>query len=98
VWESITSIVIQNCFSKCGFGIEDAVVTEEDDQNNSDWVELQGHIDCPSNFDEFLNMDHLIPTTEDHTATSLDIPDSEHVVHEREEEGERMQPLPACPT
>jgi hypothetical protein len=28
----------------------------------------------------------------------LDIPDSEHVVHEREEEGERMQPLPACPT
>jgi hypothetical protein len=39
-WEFITFTVIQNCFSKCGFGIEDAVVTEEDDQDNSDWVEL----------------------------------------------------------
>jgi hypothetical protein len=39
-WKPITSIVIQNCFAKCGFGIEDAVVTEEDDQANNDWVEL----------------------------------------------------------
>jgi hypothetical protein len=83
-WESITSTVIHNCFSKCGFGIEDAVVTE-DDQDNSNWVELQGHVDCPSNFDEFLNVDQLIPTTEDHTATSLDDPDSEHVVYGQEE-------------
>jgi hypothetical protein len=60
--KSITSTVIQNCFSKCDFGIEDAIVTEEDDQDNSDWVELQGHVDCPSNFDEFLNVDQLIPT------------------------------------
>jgi hypothetical protein len=44
-WESITSAVIQNCFAKCGFGIEDAVVTEEVDQDNSDWVELQGPVD-----------------------------------------------------
>jgi hypothetical protein len=86
-WESITSTVIQNCFSKYGFGIEDAVVAEEDDQDNSDWVELQGHVDFPSNFDEFLNVNQLIPTTEDHTATSLDIPDSEHVVYEQEQEG-----------
>jgi hypothetical protein len=50
-WESITTTVVQNCFSKCGFGIKDAVVTEEDDHDNSDWVELQGHADCPSNFD-----------------------------------------------
>jgi hypothetical protein len=49
-WESVTSTVIQKCFSKCGFGIEDAVVTEEDDQDNSGRVELQGHVDCPSNF------------------------------------------------
>jgi hypothetical protein len=73
-WQSITSTVIQNCFAECSFGIEDAVVTEEDDQGSSDWVELQGHADCPSNSDEFLNVDQLIPATEDHTAKSLDIP------------------------
>jgi hypothetical protein len=27
-WESITLTVIQNYFAKCGFGIEDAVITE----------------------------------------------------------------------
>jgi hypothetical protein len=53
-WESITSTVIQNYFSKYGFGIKNAVVTEKDDKDNSDWVELQGHVDCPSNYDEFL--------------------------------------------
>jgi hypothetical protein len=64
----------------------------------TDWVELQGHVDCPSNFDEFLNVDQLIPTTKDHTATSLtslDVPDSEHVAYDQEEEGEG---LPARPT
>jgi hypothetical protein len=55
---------------------------------------------CPSNFDEFLNVDQLIPTTEDQMATSLDIPDSKHMVYEWEEEADRekMQPLPAHPT
>jgi hypothetical protein len=53
MWESITSTVIQNCFSKCGFGIEDAVVTEEDDQDNSDWVELQGHVIAPATLMSF---------------------------------------------
>jgi hypothetical protein len=43
-------------------------------------------------------VDQLIPTTEDHTATSLDVPDSDHVAYEQEEEGEGMQPLPARPT
>jgi hypothetical protein len=61
-------------------------------------VELQGHADCPSSSDEFLNVDQLIPTTEDHTATRLDIPDSDHVAYEQEEQGEGMQPLPARPT
>jgi hypothetical protein len=84
-WESITSTVIQNCFSTCGFGIKDAV-TEEDDQDNSDLVELQGHVDCPSNFDEFLHVDQLIPTTEDQTTTSLDVPDSGLMAYEWEEE------------
>jgi hypothetical protein len=51
--ESITSTVTQNCFVKCGFGIKYAIITEEDDQDNSDWVELQGYVDCPSNFDDF---------------------------------------------
>jgi hypothetical protein len=61
-------------------------------------VELQGHADCPGNFDEFLNVDRLIPTAEDHTATSLDVPDSEQVVYEWEVEGVGMQLLPARPT
>jgi hypothetical protein len=56
-------------------------------------MKVQGHVDCPSNFDEFLNVNQLIPTTEDRTATSLDVPDSEHVAYEWEEEGEGMQPL-----
>jgi hypothetical protein len=43
-------------------------------------------------------VDQLIPTTEDHTATSLDVPDSEHVAYEQEVEGEGAQPLPARPT
>jgi hypothetical protein len=46
----------------------------------------------------FFNVDQLIPTTEDHVATNLDVPDSEHVAHEQEEKGEGMQPLPARPT
>jgi hypothetical protein len=57
---------------------------------------MQGHVDCHSNFDEFLNVDQLIPTTEDQT-TSLDIPESGFVVYEWEEEaeGEDIQLLPA---
>jgi hypothetical protein len=96
-WESITS-VIQNCFTECGFGIEDAVGTEEDDQDNSDWVELQGHVDCPSTSDKYLNVDQLILTTEDLSQRSFDIPDCEHLADEQEEEGEEMRPLSECLT
>jgi hypothetical protein len=53
-WEFITSSVIQNCVTKCSFGIEDAIGTEEHDQDNSDWVELQDHVHCPSTFDQFI--------------------------------------------
>jgi hypothetical protein len=87
-WESIRFTVIQNCFAKYSFSIEDAVITEEDDQDNSNWVVLQGHVDCPRNFNEFLNVDQLIPTTEDHTATGLDVPDSKHMGSEGEEMAE----------
>jgi hypothetical protein len=31
-------------------------------------VELQGHADCPSKFDEGVFFYQLIPTTEDHTS------------------------------
>lgn len=97
-WESNTSTATHKCFSKCSFGIEDAVVTE-DDQDNSNWVEMQGHVQCPSNFHEFLNADQLMLTTKEHSATSQDVPDSKRVVHEQEEEvkGEEMQPLPVRP-
>jgi hypothetical protein len=43
-------------------------------------------------------VDQLIPTSEDHTASNLDIPESEHVAYEQDEEREGMQPLPARPT
>jgi hypothetical protein len=36
-------------------------------------VELQGHTDCPSTFDEFLNVDKSVPATTDQQA-SLDGP------------------------
>jgi hypothetical protein len=63
-------------------------------------VELQGHVDCPSNYDEFLNVDQLIPTTEDQMATSFYIPDRHHMAYEWEEgmKGEEMQLFPAHPT
>jgi hypothetical protein len=57
-------------------------------------------VDWPSNFDEVLNVDQLIPTTEDQKATSFGIHYSKHMVYEWQEEveWEEMQPLPACPT
>jgi hypothetical protein len=61
-------------------------------------VELQGHVDCPSIFDEFLDVDQLIPTTEDSSIQSLHLPDCEHMANEQEEEEEETQPLPVCPT
>jgi hypothetical protein len=42
---------------------------------------------------EFLNVDQLIPITEDLSTQSLVLPDCEHMVNEKEEEGEEMQPL-----
>jgi hypothetical protein len=58
-WEPTISTLIQNCFAKCSFGIEDAT---EDDQHNNILMELQYHLDCPSNYDESLNADQLVPT------------------------------------
>ena len=59
---------------------------------------LQGHIDCPSTFKEFLNVDKCVPTTTDQP-TTLDSPGrrSEHVVGEEEEKMEETWPLPTQP-
>jgi hypothetical protein len=46
-------VVIQNWFAKCGFGTLSEVSSEED-QESKEQAEFQGHMDCPSNFDEFL--------------------------------------------
>jgi hypothetical protein len=40
--------VIQNYFPRCGFGNQDAVDKEKKDQNNRDWVKMQGKMDCPN--------------------------------------------------
>lgn len=45
-WVSITSTVIQTYLSKCGFVIEDVVDIVEEDQDTSDWAELQGKMNC----------------------------------------------------
>jgi hypothetical protein len=47
------STVVQNSFLKCGFSIEDPVDIQEEDQDSSEWVELQGKTDCPSSFEDF---------------------------------------------
>ena len=38
-----------------------AVNTAENKENGK-WEKLQDHIDCPSSFDELLNVDQLIPS------------------------------------
>jgi hypothetical protein len=50
-------------------------------------VELQGHVDCPNKYDDFLNVDQLIPTTEDDT-TRLDVPGSRLLAYKCEQETE----------
>jgi hypothetical protein len=62
-WESIMPVVIKNWFAKYGAGTLSKVSNEEAEEND-EWVELQGHLDCPSNFDEFLNVYKSIPTTD----------------------------------
>ena len=94
-WESIMPAVIQNCFAKCGFGTASSDSTDSDEEN-CEWVELQGQIDCPSTFEEFLNVDKSVPTTTDQP-TSLDGPgpSSEHMVGEEEENMEETRSGPA---
>jgi hypothetical protein len=96
-WESIMPAVIQNCFMKCGFSSASSDNTDSDEENCR-WMELQGHTDCPSTFEEFLNVNKSVPTTTVQL-TSLDGPgpSSEHVVGKEEEKMEETWPLPTPP-
>jgi hypothetical protein len=48
-WESIKQAVIYTCFTNCGFGTASSVNTNSDEEN-CEWVELQGYNDCPQYF------------------------------------------------
>jgi hypothetical protein len=90
---------IQNCIPKCGFGALSEVSAEENEENN-EWVEFQGHLDCTSNFDKFSNVNKSISTTHDQK-TSLNGPSCEHMVMlvaPEEGEMEEMHLASVCPT
>jgi hypothetical protein len=61
-WKFIMPVVIQTCFVKCGLRTASSI-NANNDEENSEWVEVQGHTDCQSIFDEFLNVDKSVPTT-----------------------------------
>jgi hypothetical protein len=63
-WKSIMPAVIQNCFAKCSFSSGSSVNTSADEENY-EWVELKGPIDCPSTFDKFLNVGKFLLTIGD---------------------------------
>jgi hypothetical protein len=65
VWESVMCTITQNCSSKYSFGIKDALDIKEEVQDNCDWMELQGEMNCPSSFEGFVNMGKLILTIDD---------------------------------
>jgi hypothetical protein len=46
------------CFAKCGFDTLSEVSAEE-----NEWMEFQGHMDCPHNFDVLLNVNKSNSTT-----------------------------------
>jgi hypothetical protein len=50
--------------SKCGNGTTSLGDTD-DDEENCEYLELRGHIDSPSTFDKFLNVDKSLPKTGD---------------------------------
>lgn len=55
-----------------------------EDEQNCEWVQLQGHNDCPSTFMKFLNVAKSVPATGD-LLTSLGSPSTGfvHVIDER---------------
>jgi hypothetical protein len=61
--KSIMPTVIQNYFAEYSFSTGSSVNTNDD--VNCEWVELKGHIDCPSTLDKFLNVDKsLLPISD----------------------------------
>lgn len=86
--KSVMPLVIQNfshgIFHQCC-----------EDEQNCEWVELQGHIDCPSTFMKFLNVAKSFPTTGDQlTSLGSANPSFVHVIYE-EGKTEDTWPLPA---
>jgi hypothetical protein len=55
--EYIIHVIIQSCYAKCG------LCTMSADKENE--LEFEGHMYCPRNFNVFLNVNKLIPTTND---------------------------------
>ena len=52
------------------------------------WQELQGHMDCPSILDDFLNIDQSVPAT-DNQKESSDSPSCKHGASDEEQEEKR---------
>jgi hypothetical protein len=88
--------IIQNCFVKCGSSTASSVnANYEYDDENCKLVELQGHSDCPSTFNKFLNVYRSVPTTSDHP-TNLDSPGPSfmHVTGKEEKKTQETRLLP----
>jgi hypothetical protein len=60
-WKSIVPVVILFCSAKGGFATVNEVSPGKDEGN--EWMEFQGHMDCPCIFDEFLIVGKLIQNT-----------------------------------
>jgi hypothetical protein len=50
------------------------------------WQELQGHMDCPSILDDFLNVDQSVPATDNQKENS---PSCKHGASDEEQEEKR---------
>lgn len=63
-WEEISSSVIANCFRKAGFG--EAMASDEGDaEEDFDWPELTGEVECPTNFRDYIVCDDNVIATSD---------------------------------
>jgi len=50
-------------------------------------MELQGTLDCPTSFEDFVNVDKLIPVIDAQIEENLDMSECKPMVNEHEEEG-----------
>jgi hypothetical protein len=91
-------VVIRSCFAECDFGTLSGVRAEQDEEYGQ-WVEFQGHVDCPSKFLKLISVSKSVPTYDQ--KTSLDGPSCKRmatlVATEEEEKMKEMHLLPVCP-